>query len=220
MSHCDIGLPQGHATARAVGTGVIVMGLAAASAHGSIVAAWNLNGIDPAAGMSYAATTGTGTLDFASIGAGASVLQGTTLGGQTGELAGDALAAIGTVSNGTALRLDFETTGYTDLVVSFATRRSSTGASANRLEYWNGLGWTSVLDFASNTTAWELVTLKLNPADFMGTDFAALRIVVDGATGSTGSIRFDNLTIAGNAVPAPGALALIALASCVARRRR
>lgn len=192
----------------------------AGSARAAVIAAWNMNGVDPLQNTVFAATTGSGTLDFGGLGATASVLQGTTLGAQKGELAGDSLAAIGTLANGTSMRLDFETTGYQDLLVSFATRRSATGASNNRLECWNGLAWETVLQFASNSAAWELMSVKIAPMPSLETGFASMRFVVDGATSSSGSLRFDNISVSGTAVPAPGAIALLGLAGCVARRRR
>lgn len=194
--------------------------LVADGAQGAVIAAWNLNGVDPLQTTVFAATTGAGTLDFSGLGASASALQGTALGAQKGELAGESLAVVGTLGNGTSMRLDFETFGYRDLTLSFATRRSATGASANRIEYWSGFTWLTAAEFTSNATAWEVVTVKLAAQDFLEKGFASLRFVIDGATSSSGSVRFDNLSVSGSAVPAPGALALLGLAGCAARRRR
>lgn len=192
----------------------------ATRAEAAVVASWNLNGIDPLQNTVIGASTGVGTLDFGGLGATASVLQGTTLGALKGEVAGDSLAAIGTLANGTSLRLDFETSGHQDLVVSFATRRSATGASSNRLECWTGLAWETVLNFSSNATTWELVSVKLSGLGVSAGGYASMRFVLDGATSSSGSLRFDNISVSGSAVPAPGALALLGLAGCVVRRRR
>ena len=141
--------------------------LVAAGAQGAVIAAWNLNGVDPLQTTVFAATTGAGTLDFSGLGASASALQGTALGAQKGELAGESLAVVGTLGNGTSMRLDFETFGYRDLTLSFATRRSATGASANRIEYWSGFTWLTAAEFTSNATAWEVVTVKLAAQDFL-----------------------------------------------------
>jgi len=196
------------------------IGGVATRAEAAVVASWNLNGIDPLQNTVIGASTGVGTLDFGGLGATASVLQGTTLGALKGEVAGESLAAIGTLANGTSLRLDFETTGYQDLVVSFATRRSATGASSNRLECWTGLAWETVLSFTSNATTWELVSVKLNALGISEGGYASMRFVLDGTTSSSGSLRFDNISVSGSSVPAPGALALLGLAGCVGRRRR
>ncbi len=192
----------------------------APQARGEVVASWNLNAVDPTQWTLYDADVGIGTLDVLGLGASASVLQGTTLGGLKGDVAGNALAAIGTLANGTSMRLDFETGGHSDLMLSFATRRSATGPSMNRVEYWSGFGWLTAHEFASNATAWELVEVKFSMAEFTASGFASLRIVVDGATSSSGSVRFDNIMVSGTPAPAPGACALLALAGCIGRRRR
>ena len=196
------------------------MGGTALRAEAAVIASWNLNGIDPLQNTVVSASTGVGTLDFGGLGSTATTLQGTTLGALKGELAGDSLAAIGTLANGTSMRFDFETTGYQDLTVSFATRRSATGASSNRIECWTGLAWETVLQFTSNATTWELVSVKLGAVGISGSGYASMRLVLDGATSSSGSLRFDNISVSGSPVPAPGALALLGLAGCVARRRR
>lgn len=193
---------------------------AAAGAAASVVAAWNLNGIDPAQNTLVDATAGSGTLDFSGLGATAGVLQGTTLGALPGELAGESLVAVGTLANQTSFRFDFEATGWENLMLSFATRRSATGASMNRVECWNGLAWETVTSFASNASAWELVTVKLFAIDASTGGYASVRFVLDGATSSSGSLRFDNIAVTGTAAPAPGALALLGLAGVASRRRR
>lgn len=193
---------------------------AAAGAAASVVAAWNLNGIDPAQNTVVDATAGSGTLDFSGLGATAGVLQGTTLGALPGELAGESLVAVGTLANQTSFRFDFEATGWENLMLSFATRRSATGASMNRVECWNGLAWETVTSFASNASTWELVTVKLSAIDASTGGYASVRFVLDGATSSSGSLRFDNIAVTGTAAPAPGALALLGLAGIASRRRR
>jgi len=221
MSHWNQWLLRsGRGLCMAVVALACTIGGVATRAEAAVVASWNLNGIDPLQNTVIGASTGVGTLDFGGLGATASVLQGTTLGALKGEVAGDSLAAIGTLANGTSMRLDFETTGYQDLVVSFATRRSATGASSNRLECWTGLAWETVLNFTSNATTWELVSVKLNALGISEGGYATMRFVLDGATSSSGSLRFDNISVSGSSVPAPGALALIGLAGCVGRRKR
>ena len=51
-----------------------------------------------------------------------------------------------------------------------------------------------------------------------GAATAFLRVTFDGATSSTGNNRLDNIQF--NAIPAPGAIALLGLAGLAARRRR
>lgn len=221
MSHGRKGSLRGMRGLRVLAMVVAVMAVVlGARAQAAVVASWNLNGIDPLQNTVVGASTGVGTLDFGGLGATASVLQGTTLGALKGEVAGDALAAIGTLANGTSMRLDFATAGYQNLVVSFATRRSATGASSNRLECWTGLAWETVFSFASNATTWELLSVNLAPMPAFDGGYASMRFVIDGATSSSGSLRFDNISVSGTPAPAPGALALLGLAGCISRRRR
>jgi MYXO-CTERM domain-containing protein len=171
-----------------------------------------------------AASTGSGMLDATAFGDSLTVMQGTLVGAQPGETAGNGLAVVGTAGNGLAMRFDFvDLSAFSGdgLTLQFATRRSSTGFSMNRIEYWKGLSWVALAEFTPSTTAWELKTFDLAAAASAVSGPLALRIVVDGATGSTGSIRFDNFALMGTPVPAPaGAVALLALAGVVGRRRR
>lgn len=217
------------------GMALLVVGTLAAlfgprAADAALVAAWSFNGFDPSTGPVAAASGGSGVLDCSGVTSGLGLMQGTTLGAQPGDIAGNALAVVGNASNGSSLRIDVAAGGFTDLMINFSTRRSTTGFATNRIELWNGTGWSTVTTFGASTTAWEWQSHSLaslgnpgmigNPGG-PGDGPLSLRIVIDGATGSTGSIRFDNLSVTGTAVPAPaGSLALLALAGCVSRRRR
>ena len=193
----------------------------AGEANAALVTHWNLNGVDPSVSSVAQANVGTGAIDFLGFGNSAGVLQGTTLGMIEGEIAGDSLSVVGSGSNGKSMGIGFDANGWGDLSISFACRRSTTGFFSNRLEMWDGLGWMLLATFTANATAWEMQTIDLSSFDVLDNSIAQLRVVIDGATSSSGSIRFDNVSVMGTAVPAPaGALALLGLASCVARRRR
>jgi MYXO-CTERM domain-containing protein len=202
---------------------VALAGAAAPQAGADVIGSWNLNGPEIGAGP-MAASTGSGMLDATAFGDSLTVMQGTLVGAQPGETAGNGLAVVGTAGNGLAMRFDFvDLSAFSGdgLTLQFATRRSSTGFSMNRIEYWKGLSWFALAEFTPSTTAWELKTFDLAAAASAVSGPLALRIVVDGATGSTGSIRFDNFALMGTPVPAPaGAVALLALAGIVGRRRR
>ena len=200
---------------------VLAIGFGGARADAALIAAWNLNALDPASSTVLPASSGLGTLDCTGLGMGLGLMQGTTLGAQPGELAGNALAVVGNVYNQASFRVELATDGFTDLAFSFATRRSSTGFGSNRIDYWSGLGWRTLASFSSNATAWELQSYSLASLGAASSGYLTLRFVIDGATGSTGSIRFDNIAVTGTPVPAPaGAIALLGLAGCVSRRRR
>ena len=202
--------------AMVVSAGALISG----GANASVVAGWNMNGVDPTTALTLNASVGNGVLDFTAFGDNSSVLLGTAVGALKGDLAGNALSVAGNAFNGVSLVFSFETTGFQDLTLSLATRRSTTGFALNRIEYWNGLGWSTAASFGASTTAWELKSFDLSAIDAIENGFATLRITLDGATGATGSIRFDNVTFCTSAIPTPGALALLGLASLAARRRR
>lgn len=188
-------------------------------ANAAIISNWNMNAVDPASSPMAYASTGVGVANLSAFGTNAGTLLGTTLGGIEGEIAGNALAITGNAANGQAMTFDFDATEYRNLSLSFAVRRSSTGFSSNRVEWWDGLAWTTVARFGASTTAWEIQSFDFSTYDAMDGRGAYFRIVIDGATSSSGSIRFDNIRFAGELVPAPGALALLGLAGCFARTK-
>jgi hypothetical protein len=208
----------------AAGVVAVTMAAAAASpASAGLVAAWNMNGIAPSVSTSLFASSGKGVIDLGGpdgFAGGAGTLAGTTLGALEGDLAGDALSVSGMAYNGKAMRIDVATAGLRDLVFGFATRRSSTGFASCRIDCWDGLMWVPVTSFAPSSVAWEIVSVDLSSFDMLEDGQASLRVVLDGATSSTGSMRFDNLALSGSTVPAPGALALLAVAGCATRGRR
>lgn len=187
----------------------------------SVVAGWNMNAIDPAAGDgTIGASIGNGWCDHRAFGTGASALLGTTLGALEGDAAGESLSLAGSTHNGSALVFAFDTTGYRDLSLSFAVRRSSTGFAQSRIEYWTGFTWSAVDFFDASTSGWEVRTVDLSKYAGLEDGGASLRFVVDGATSGSGSIRFDNVVVSGSMVPAPGAAVLALAGFGLATRRR
>jgi hypothetical protein len=79
--------------------------------------------------------------------------------------------------------------------------------------------WTTVANFNPSATDWGVVSVDLAAAG-VGAGSASVRLVLDGATSSLGSVRFDNLSIMGTPVPGPGAISVAALATAAAGRRR
>jgi len=192
-------------------------------ARGEVIAAWNMNGFVPGSNNSIAASTGLGSLDIAPFGDGIGTLLGTSLGAVKGDLAGESLSIVGNGYNGQALTFGFDASMHRDLTVSFAVRRSSTGFATNRLEWWSGSKWTTLATFGASSTTWDLRSFDFSAIDAMDGQYGVFRFVLDGATGSTGSIRFDNVVFSGTVVPAPGALALLSVAGVAglgSRRRR
>lgn len=188
-------------------------------AHGEVIAAWNMNGFVPGSSSAIAASTGIGSLDIAPFGDGVGTLLGTTMGAVEGDLAGESLSIAGNGYNGLALTFGFDASMHRDLTVSFAVRRSSTGFASNRIEWWSGSKWTTLATFGASSTTWDLRSFDFSAVDAMDGQYGVFRFVLDGATGSTGSIRFDNVVFSGGVIPAPGALALLSIAGIVGRRR-
>lgn len=114
-------------------------------------------------------------------------------------------------------------TGLSDPVVTFATRGTSTGFSSGTWSWsLNGVDFTSVasINTASQSTSYALATLDLSAIDALdGAASVILRYTLDGASGTSGNNRIDNLQV--NAVPEPSAALLggLGLLGLIRRRR-
>ncbi|TVQ60595.1 MAG: hypothetical protein EA378_10925 [Phycisphaerales bacterium] len=81
------------------------------------------------------------------------------------------------------------------------------------------MNFTNVDTYASRQASFDLYDFSMGSGlDFA--DNAIIRIVFDGATGSAGNNRLDNVQITGAFIPAPGAFALLGLGGLAAARRR
>jgi MYXO-CTERM domain-containing protein len=194
--------------------------MVASNAQAEVISYWHFNGFNPANGPVVAASTGSGVLDCTSFGTGLTSFGGTDVNALEGVVAGDSLGLTGSSHNGSFAEIGLSTAGYADLSLSFAARRSSTGFGNDRLEALIGEVWTLVASFNPSTVAWTTHTFDLSELDVLENGFAKLRFVFDGASSGSGTVRFDNLTVSGSTVPAPGALALLAAAGALGRRRR
>ena len=120
----------------------------------------------------------------------------------------------------------FSMTGLSNLAVSYAVQRTSTGFTTQQWDYSSdGTNWSSAATItgiqASFSGGGTNVVTSLGVAS--GLDNAAtayMRVTFTGATSATGNNRVDNFQFNAAAIPAPGAVALIGLAGLVARRRR
>ena len=203
--------------------GAMTCALAMATAHAAsadVVANWNFNGFMPDSGV-VQASVGSGTFDFRGVTAGASAMGGTLLNGLAGTLAGESFAVTGSAYNGRYVQIDFNSQGQADLALSFATRRSGTGFANDRVDAFLAGAWTTIASFSPSSTDWSVVSVDLASAG-IGAGAASLRIYIDGATSSLGSVRFDNLSVTGTPVPGPGALSVAAIGTAMlgGRRRR
>lgn len=200
--------------------GAAIAGAISTGASAEVVAYWHFNGFDPANGPVVAASSGSGSLDCSSFGTGLTAFGGTDVNALEGVVAGDSLGLTGSSHNGSIAQFNVGTAGFADLTLSFAARRSSTGFGNDRLEALVSGVWTLVTTFNPSTVAWTSVSINLSDYDTLENGNAAFRMVFDGATSGSGTVRFDNVTVSGSAVPAPGAMALVGLAGLVGSRRR
>lgn len=102
----------------------------------------------------------------------------------------------GDKENGKHFQIEIDTRGYQNLILSYATRGTSSGFQT---QTWftsvNEGEWVQVEIFTGITSNYELRTLDL--AAYDNIESLGIRCVVDGATSTTGNNRFDNLRITG-----------------------
>lgn len=221
---------------------------AAAPASADLIAHWNFNDSTPNAvggqlGVlnSLSPNSGAGTLSF-SAGITLNTVSNGTADGNAGTFAGSTLNAVGgdasggalvitggiggggdVISNGQSFTFGIDMTGYQDLVVTLATRGTSTGFNNNQLA-WSTDGSTFT-DFGpawdGRPTSFFLLTRDLTSVDALdNASNVFVRITVDGATSAAGNNRFDNVQFNATLIPAPGAAALLGVGGLLAARRR
>ena len=117
---------------------------------------------------------------------------------------------------GGQLQFDLPTTGFENVIIKFATRRSGSGAGTQVWSYTidgtNYLPFTTVIpnngDPALATLDFTAITTVNNNANFK------LRVAFEQGTGGTvGNNRFDNFTVEGNAIGGVDTIAPVATLS-------
>jgi len=127
------------------------------------------------------------------------------------------------------------TSNYSNISVSWDQARSATGPASFELIFSvdGGTSWTTVAAYTVLQSGgggapgtWSSTTynaLYSSSQALAGAEDASLLIVRFRSlvtTAAAGSSRIDNVVISGDVVPAPGAVALLAVAGLVSRRRR
>lgn len=193
--------------------------LVSIKSSGQLIAGWDFQ-TTASGGTATAAATSTPKVYVANVGSGTMYLDGTngssnwsqanelTAFAGTGLNAGGAtglttttttpaalapLGGTGLSANGKSMTFKFSMNGYKDLVVSYATQRSSgSGFTAQLWEYsTNGSTWTSIQTI-SPPTAFAVQTLPtITALDNAAT--AYLRITFTSASGVSGNNRLDNI---------------------------
>jgi hypothetical protein len=150
---------------------------------------------------------------------------GSTVNAQPSIVAGGSLSPQGGASedgefsnNGMSIIMAVDTTGYEDIMVSWAQRGTATGFTGRQFAYsTDGVNYT---DFGSDTgvlgSSFLVQSYDLSAiAAVENSPTVYFSITLDGATSSTGNNRFDNITVTGTLIPEPGSviLTLLGLAS-------
>jgi hypothetical protein len=169
---------------------------------------WNFNSLPDGTATNVAAdfslVTGTTSITYPGTGTGyMDDVDGDPLNAQNGDLAGLGLRPRNP-SNTRDLLIAFPTTGYSDIVVKFATTKTNQGATQQIYTYSTDGGATytnadlPVTTFNPVTDVYNLVTLDFSgiPAADNNPNFI-VKISFGGATaaGTSGNNRFDNISV-------------------------
>ncbi len=184
----------------------------------NLVYYWNFNTNPPATDQSWAQPipSNIGTAQLTYTFTEAFSFTGTTINGTDGEVNGGSFCPRGgldNVNNGAYFTLSVPTVGYDSVVLSYPTRKTSTGFTTQEIKYTvNGTDWltketVNISAYENNWVATQLVTSDFSGIQGIGNNpNFAIRIVLTGAASAVGNNRFDNIRItgvAGNTVATP-----------------
>ena len=134
---------------------------------------------------------------------------GTTINGVDGETNGGSFCPRGgldNVNNGAYFTLTASTVGYDEIILTYPTRRTSTGFSSQEVKYTiDGTNWITreTIDISAYENNWvpaQLVSVSFSGIAGVGNNpNFAIRIVLTGASSAVGNNRFDNIRISGSA---------------------
>lgn len=224
---------------------IAIAGLATV-ASADIITQWNFNGVPPDASTSTGSTapsTGAGTASAVG-GTTASFASGASNGGSSDPTVTDdtgwglttfPAAAVGNETAGAQFLVS--TVGYQNITISYDLRHSNTSSRYEQVQYTidGGTTWTNIgAAFDGNAGDTWFNGRSVDLASITGVNENALfgiRVVSTFNGGSayaasattyatSGTWRFDMVTINGTAVPTPGAAALLALGGLAAGRRK
>ena len=210
---------------RNISLGVVLCLIVTGYAFGNTIAVWNFNEASSdeiGYALELPADYGNGLMTSGFPPANISYSSGTTLNSVMGDPAGQALLLKGNANNGGNLTWMVDTSGFSSIGVSFATRRTSTGFNDNQFLYStdSGSSWISFGFPYVPSTSFALQSFDLGGISELAHNIGAgFRIVFDGATSSAGNNRIDNLVISGSPgippdnvpVPEPSTISLMLL---------
>lgn len=145
---------------------------------------------------------------------------GTSTNARQGDLPGQSITLQGGTSNannGRSLSLYVSTVGLSDIAISFATQRTSTGFNTNQFQY--SLDGVTFINFGAPYApplTFGLVMFDLSGISGVNDNpNAAFRILFNGATSTSGNNRIDNLVVEGQnistPIPEPASILLLSL---------
>ena len=131
-------------------------------------------------------------------------------------------------ANGKSMVFRFSMTGMGNLAVSYAVQRTASGFTTQQWDYsTDGTTWSSAAtitgiqaSFAAGATPPNVVSSVSVASGLNNAATAYMRVTFTGATSATGNNRMDNFQFNADAIPAPGAIALLGVAGLVGARRR
>lgn len=134
-----------------------------------------------------------------------------------------ALALVNQSANGKSAVFRFSMAGFQDLVVSYASQRTSTGFDSQAWSFsTDGLNWTDHQSLVPPPSPFGVLTLN-NITGLNNATDAYLRLTVSGASTASGNNRLDNIQFNATAVPEPTSMLLagsVALGGVFLRLRR
>ena len=188
---------------------------AASLTRAALIADWNFNG--GTVSNPTIADHGSGSLSLSGLAnsSDASIISsGTSVNEVSGDLAGKALSiqagGSGEPENGKSLIFSISTSGYQNIVLTYATEATSSGFTDQQWSY--STDGTLYISFGSAITIAQSSTFSGNGTETV--DFSSatavnndatvyFELTLSGATGTSGADHFDNFQI--NAVPEPAA---------------
>jgi hypothetical protein len=199
-------------------------------ANADLIAYWNFNGFDGSA-TTIPASLGSGNITVTGFpDANLQNLSGSTVNALGGDPAGLSLTLESNANNGDFITLSFSMVGHKDLVLTYASRRTTTGFNSNQWSYsTDGVLFTPFGAAVDPTSGTAFAITTRDFSSVLGLNEATdvyLRYTLNGATASTGNTRIDNIQLNANSaavVPEPSSIVPMGIGlvgMLFARRRR
>lgn len=202
--------------------------------QGALVAYWNFNNLTipaadtPGSGSVPAfidATQGSGTLALNTWSGTVDDFAGSGINTLDSDPAGESLSLIagsGMAGNGSSITLELSLTGLVDPVLSFTTQGTATGFNSVQLAWSvNGADFYNFDTAYDPATSYSLQSFDLSSVNSLdGAERAYFQLNFDGATGTSGNNRIDNIQLTAIAEPSTALLLLAATTSISLLRRR